>query len=746
MTVVKRMGRPLVAILATMLLAPSPVGSHVAAQSGAPGAPVIDSVTAGDGALHVAWTAPSDTGSTTITAYDLRRIETSASDKADDNWTVVSDVWAVAGPLSGTVVHVDNSVQYDVQVRAANSRGDGAWSSTMTGTPADHADSRSSATVIALQTPTPGLISSSSDEDYFRFTLSEATGIFIYTTSYLSGFLSTTGELQNSSGSLIKSDDNDAGIRQHGDQLFLWDSLAAGTYYVKVEAQESGAYTLHTQLVPDGSTVEDAVDINLGESVGSILDTLSDDEDFFRLELAQRADVFIKIARANSGLDPLGTLLDEEGNALEIHDDSFLDGDRKRHFLFRRELEAGVYFLKVNPAPEATYDVCRGFVPQYQSRSFVNCGDTESKSAATTGGPYVVSVEEAPRPGSSISSAREIPIDGNVLTAGRIDRGGDSHYFSITVNRPTHVAVQVVSDEIETSGTFYNSSRGQTATFSSETDYVPGGYGFILYAHLLTGTSYVRVNGDDIGDTGGYAIRAVEDTPYIDFLDTCSSISTSYDDDLYGCQWYLNNTGQNSGMASGTSGEDINVEEVWDGGNLGEGIYVAMVDDGLETAHEDLRENVDVSKNYDYIYRGGTYEAHFNRGTQLAGLVAGRDNSTGIRGSGSACHPLQPQRHSLPQQLRHCGRNDPSLRCHRRLQQRLVAHLRSRVQLLQQHMGTRSGRRPGRRVPRQGNTLHSPLRRRRGIGRLLQSQRVRKLLWRDRSLCRERPGTAGHTF
>ena len=376
--------------------------------------------------MHVAWTAPSDTGSTAITAYDLRRIETSASDKADDNWTVVSDVWAVAGPLSGTVVHVDNSVQYDVQVRAANSRGDGAWSSTMTGTPADHADSRSSATVIALQTPTPGLISSSSDEDYFRFTLSEATGIFIYTTSYLSGFLSTTGELQNSSGSLIKSDDDDAGIRQHGGQLFLWDSLAAGTYYVKVGAPESGAYTLHTQVVPDGSTVEDAVDINLGESIGGILDTLSDDEDFFRLELAQRADVFIKIARANAGLDPLGTLLDEEGNVLEVHDDSFLEGDRKRHFLLRRELDAGVYFLKVNPAPEATYDVCRGFVPQYQSRSFVNCGDTESKSAATTGGPYVVSVEEAPRPGSSISSAREIPIDGNVLTAGRSRRSLES--------------------------------------------------------------------------------------------------------------------------------------------------------------------------------------------------------------------------------------------------------------------------------------------------------------------------------
>ena len=397
------------AIMAAILFVLPPAGSGIEAQSGVPGAPVIGSVAAGDGALHVAWAAPSDTGTAQITAYDLRRIGTSASDKADGNWTVVDDVWAVAGPLSATLVHLDNGVTYDVQVRAVNARGDGAWSSTVTGTPADHADSRGSATAITLETPSPGLISSSSDVDYFSFTLSEATGIFVYTTSYLSGHLATTGELQNSTGSRIKSDDDDPGIREHGDQLFLWDSLAAGTYYVKVEAPESGAYTLHTQLVPDGSALGDAIDINLGESIGGILDTSAGDEDYFRLELAQRADLFIKIARANAGLDPLGTLLDEEGNVIEVHDDSFLEGDRKRHFLFRREFDAGVYFLKVTPAPEATYDVCRGFVPRYSSRSFVNCSGTESKSAAATGGPYVVSVEEAPRLGSSISSAKPIP-------------------------------------------------------------------------------------------------------------------------------------------------------------------------------------------------------------------------------------------------------------------------------------------------------------------------------------------------
>ena len=45
----------------------------------------------------------------------------------------------------------------------------------------------------------------SSDDDYFTFTVDNDTGIFIFTTSYVSGFLPTTGDLWNDSGSVIKT-------------------------------------------------------------------------------------------------------------------------------------------------------------------------------------------------------------------------------------------------------------------------------------------------------------------------------------------------------------------------------------------------------------------------------------------------------------------------------------------------------------------------------------------------------------
>ncbi|WP_420626091.1 fibronectin type III domain-containing protein [Candidatus Poriferisodalis sp.] len=99
-----------------------------------PGAPTIDSVTPGDQALTVAWSAPDDTGGSPITDYDLRYIRSDAPNKSDDdNWTVNSSVWS-SGALKHTLGSLTSGVGYDVQVRAVNVAGDGRWSATVSGT------------------------------------------------------------------------------------------------------------------------------------------------------------------------------------------------------------------------------------------------------------------------------------------------------------------------------------------------------------------------------------------------------------------------------------------------------------------------------------------------------------------------------------------------------------------------------------------------------------------------------------
>ena len=106
-------------------------------------------------------------------------------------------------------------------------------------------------------------------------------------------------------------------------------------------------------------------------------------------------------------------------------------------------------------------------------------------------------------------------------------------------------------------------------------------------------------------------------------------------DPLFGDEWHLLNTGQ----AGGIAGEDIDVIPVWNGGLRGEGIRVAVVDDGLEIAHEDLAANIATGLSHNYLDGGNDPTcpaAHpfCRHGTAVAGMIGARDlNDLGVRGA-----------------------------------------------------------------------------------------------------------------
>ncbi|MBU6195286.1 MAG: S8 family serine peptidase, partial [Burkholderiales bacterium] len=66
-------------------------------------------------------------------------------------------------------------------------------------------------------------------------------------------------------------------------------------------------------------------------------------------------------------------------------------------------------------------------------------------------------------------------------------------------------------------------------------------------------------------------------------------------DPLWTSQWYLNNTGQRGGDAR----IDLKLMAAWSQGFNGQGIRVAINDDGIDLTHPDLVANIDVSKVYD---------------------------------------------------------------------------------------------------------------------------------------------------
>ena len=99
-----------------------------------PSAPVIQTTTPGDRTLTLAWTDPAANGGSAVTSFDVRYIRSDAPDKGDDHWTVSDGIWA-SGPLLHTIGALTNGIEYNVQVRAVNAVGEGAWSNSGVGTP-----------------------------------------------------------------------------------------------------------------------------------------------------------------------------------------------------------------------------------------------------------------------------------------------------------------------------------------------------------------------------------------------------------------------------------------------------------------------------------------------------------------------------------------------------------------------------------------------------------------------------------
>jgi len=115
------------------------------------------------------------------------------------------------------------------------------------------------------------------------------------------------------------------------------------------------------------------------------------------------------------------------------------------------------------------------------------------------------------------------------------------------------------------------------------------------------------------------------------------SLVVAANDPLYQYQWHLNNSGQTNFAANpGTSSEDINVDSVISAGYTGKNVIIAVVDEGLELAHEDLSANVVVGGSWDFVGNDtdptnpGTTGDH---GTSVAGLTASAGwNGKGARG------------------------------------------------------------------------------------------------------------------
>jgi len=113
-------------------------------------------------------------------------------------------------------------------------------------------------------------------------------------------------------------------------------------------------------------------------------------------------------------------------------------------------------------------------------------------------------------------------------------------------------------------------------------------------------------------------------------------------DPLAGRQWHLLNTGQAVlGDTLPVAGNDLNVDGLFRNGIRGQGVTIAIVDDGLQIAHPDLAANVAAVAGKNFANQSNNPSPsnpdRDNHGTMVGGIAgAVGANNLGVRGVASA--------------------------------------------------------------------------------------------------------------
>ena len=371
-----------------------------------------------------------------------------------------------------------------------------------------------------------------------------------------------------------------------------------------------------------GDSYDTATLIELGTSLEGSIDP-GDDRDVFKIDLSDatgETDLWVYNLDPDQDVpfDTFGGLYDSAGNLIELNDDGWLR-DSFRQFSIRSVVPPGVYYV-----------IVVGFT-----------GDP---------GDYTLYAQAVDNPGNTIETAK--PLDLGSQNGGTINTVDDADYFKLDFTETKNVIIDAVTADISAIEAALLDADGNEISSNFTPRLIRGfrgsrvgifWFGFAIEEDFEPGTYYLKVTNPFAPDPdepepepeeppppfrpAPYALLFLEDTEYTELLDDCEAQTDALNDPqisdpLYACQWHL----------SSPDRQDINLGTVWADGLKGEGINVAVVDDGIYHAHEDLQENVDVELSFDYGGNEDIYDPTEHHGTNVSGIVAGRDNDKGVRG------------------------------------------------------------------------------------------------------------------
>ena len=102
-----------------------------------PSIPELSDPAKANGTIHLNWVPPTDPGTTPVTHYEIRYIESTAQTEVDDNWTMDPNNPILPGdPITThSITGLLNGTQYTVELRAQTDLGETDWSQQVTITP-----------------------------------------------------------------------------------------------------------------------------------------------------------------------------------------------------------------------------------------------------------------------------------------------------------------------------------------------------------------------------------------------------------------------------------------------------------------------------------------------------------------------------------------------------------------------------------------------------------------------------------
>ncbi len=488
------------------------------------------------------------------------------------------------------------------------------------------------ATNVSLGSSVAASIGSSYSSNYFKLDLSgqtEDTDVSVFTVSD-----DFAPQIEGPSGSLQGLQNVDA----LGDRKWVvyWsgDNLSPGVHLFRVHGDgDTGDYTLRVAAVPDhGSTTATAADLNLDAPTSGKL-TSATDADYFKLVLPEAKNLAIM---AFSNVNPV--MFDSGATEIPVNIE-IADGG---YNAIVDDFASGTHYVKIaSTAHIDTTHTDDGTLVSNTSQLRPNTVQMQTSNYAqafTTG---------ANAAGYALSSVKVVSTDaaGDGFTVAVYTVDGDGHpdtpHALLTTPDSfaagTLVFTALANATLEPNTTYalvfdVSSSPADVGiTLSNDEDSDAAAGWSIANTYYLTGptgwepassTASIRIAIEGAAAPVSYALYAYEDTGYGTWFDGCADdtedlgIST-INDPLYACQWHL---------------KDINVESVWAGSITGAGVNVAVVDDTIDYSHADLSDNINSALNHDYGARSNAYRPAEHHGTNVAGVIAARDNTIGVRG------------------------------------------------------------------------------------------------------------------